>query len=163
MCIRDRTKVNCFFLSEGDKGLLDGDPGEKEATNDDNSIVALHPDTMEHLQLSYSTRILPRLPRGQSTLGSRPSFTVWPIRDPLEPVEQSPPRSRPPRRGLQRCAASPPRSRVADLPSESRPTPPRPSPPQDLVSGGNSASLEATPRQLELVTHLLTYPTDRSI
>ena len=51
-----------FLQSEGEEGLLDGDPGEEEATNDDNSVVTLHPDTMEHLQLSYSTRILPRLP-----------------------------------------------------------------------------------------------------
>ena len=52
------------------------------------------------------------------------------------------------------CATSPPRSRVGDLPSESRPTPPRPrpprpSPPRGLGSGGNSASLEAIPRQME--------------
>ena len=34
---------------------------------------------------------------------------------------------------------------------------------EGLGSGGNSASLEATPRQLELATHLLTGPSDRSI
>ena len=50
------------FLRSKGEGLLDGDPGEEEATIDDNSVVALHPDTMEHLQLSHSTWILPRLP-----------------------------------------------------------------------------------------------------
>ena len=33
-----------------------------EATNDDNSVVALHPDTIELLQLSHNTRILSGLP-----------------------------------------------------------------------------------------------------
>ena len=37
---------------------------DHEATNDDKSVVALHPDTMEHLHLSYNTQILSRLPRG---------------------------------------------------------------------------------------------------
>ena len=51
-----------FFRSEGEKGLLDSDPGEKEVTNDDNSVIALHPDTIKFLQLSYNTQILSRLP-----------------------------------------------------------------------------------------------------
>ena len=51
-----------FFRSEGKKGLLDGDPGEEEATNDDNSVIALHPDTIQLLQLTYNTQILSRLP-----------------------------------------------------------------------------------------------------
>ena len=48
--------------SEGEKGLLDGDPGEEEATNDDNSVVTLHLDTMRLFQLFHSTQILSRLP-----------------------------------------------------------------------------------------------------
>ena len=54
-----------FLRSEGKEGLLDGDPREEEvteATNDDNSVVALHPDTIELLQLSHNTRILSGLP-----------------------------------------------------------------------------------------------------
>jgi len=37
---------------------------DHEATNDDHSVVALHPDTMELLQLFHGTQILPRLQRG---------------------------------------------------------------------------------------------------
>ena len=47
-----------FLRSKGEEGLLDGDPGEEEvaeSTNDDNSVVALHSDTMELFQLSHST------------------------------------------------------------------------------------------------------------
>jgi hypothetical protein len=75
----------------------------------------------------------------QYALRSRPSSTVRPIRGSLEPVERSSPRSRPPRRGLQWCTASPPRSRVADLPSESRPTPPRSRPPSTDGASNPSA------------------------
>ena len=49
-----------FFQSEGEKGLLSGDPREKETTNDDNSVIALHPDTIKLLQLSYNIQILSR-------------------------------------------------------------------------------------------------------
>ena len=42
-----------------------------EATNDDNSVVALHPDTMELFQLSHSTRIISRSQR--SPIRTRPT------------------------------------------------------------------------------------------
>ena len=80
-------RLTVFLRSEGE-GLLDGDPGEEEATNDDNSVVALHPDTMELLQLFHSTPDPLQVPKeAQYILGSCPSFTVRPIRGPLEPVE----------------------------------------------------------------------------
>jgi len=63
-------------------------------------------------------------------------------------VQLPPPRSRPPRRGPRKRIAPPPRSTVAGLPSGER---------------TNSASLEATPRLTELVTHLLTCPSDKCI
>jgi len=59
-------------------------------------------------------------------------YSVRPIRTPLEPARRSPPRSRAPRRGPRPRTASPPRLRVASLPSRER---------------IDSASLEATPRQ----------------
>ena len=49
-----------FLRSEGEEGLLNGDPREEEATNDDNSVVTLHPDTMEIIQLFHSTQIFSR-------------------------------------------------------------------------------------------------------
>jgi hypothetical protein len=42
-----------------------------EATNDDNSVVALHPDTMELFQLSHSARILSRSQK--SPIRTRPT------------------------------------------------------------------------------------------
>ena len=56
---------------------------------------------------------------------------MWPIRTPLRPTEQSPPRSRAPPGTLDRVNTSPPRSRTADLPSSGWPI---------------SASLEAVSR-----------------
>ena len=80
-----------------------------EATNDDNSVVALHPDTMKLFQLSHSIRILPRLPKKPNPYSVHgPAPRCGPSEAPLEPAEQSPPRSR-----------------VGALPSENRPTPPR--------------------------------------
>ena len=55
LCSHGELRQTVFLRSEGEEGLLDGDPGEEEATNDDNSVVTLHPDTVEHPQLSYST------------------------------------------------------------------------------------------------------------
>ena len=66
-----------FFQSEGEKGLLDGDPGEKEATNDDNSVIALHPDTIKLLQLSYNTQSPfqdPKKPSPHSAYGPPPRY-----------------------------------------------------------------------------------------
>jgi hypothetical protein len=51
-----------FLRSEREEGLLDRDPVEEEATNDDNSVITMHPDTIELLQLSHSTWILSKLP-----------------------------------------------------------------------------------------------------
>ena len=48
----DEPRQAVFLRSEGEEGLLDGDHGEEEAANDGNSVVTLHPDTMEHLQSS---------------------------------------------------------------------------------------------------------------
>ena len=48
LCSHTEPGPTVFLRSEGEEGLLDSDPGEEEATNDDNSVVALHPDTMEH-------------------------------------------------------------------------------------------------------------------
>jgi hypothetical protein len=80
---------------------------------------------MEHLQLPCSTQILSRSHKAQYTLGPWASSAVRPIRGPLEPAKQSPLRSRLPRRGPRQRTTPPPRSRVADLPSEGRPSPPR--------------------------------------
>ena len=60
----DEPRRTVFLRSEGEKGLLYGDPEEEEATNDDNSVVTLHPDTMEFLQLFHSTHILSWSQRG---------------------------------------------------------------------------------------------------
>ena len=57
-------RLTVFLRTEGEEGLLGGDPGEEEVTNDDYSVVAPHPDTMEFLQLSYSTQIIFRSQRG---------------------------------------------------------------------------------------------------
>ena len=73
-------------------------------------------------------------------------YTAHP--NPLEPAEQSPPRSMPPRRSPRQRPAPQLRSRVENLPSGER---------------TNSASLEAAPRLTELVTHLLTRPSDKGI
>jgi len=136
-----------------------------EVTNDDNSVVALHPDAME---LFHGTQILSRLRRGPTR--TRPMAR---LRSTARP---RPPRSRgtsfalleAPRRGLERGAQSPSRPRVGDLPSESRLTPlhsrpPRPSPPRGLGSGGKLRLARGHPRQTEQATHLLTRPTDRGI
>ena len=64
------------------------------------------------------------------TLGPRPSSTVQPLRP---AVEQTPPRSRAPRRDPSKGRQSPTRSR-----------PPRPRPPWGLGTGENSASLDTT-------------------
>ena len=39
-----------------------------KATNDDNSVATLHPDTMKHLQLFRGAQILSRFQRGPNTL-----------------------------------------------------------------------------------------------
>ena len=62
----------------------------------------------------------------------RPKYTVRPIHTPLEPAGQSPPRSRASRRDPRRRPASPPRSRVASLPSREK---------------IDSTSFEVTPRR----------------
>jgi hypothetical protein len=94
-----------------------------EATNDDNSAVALHPDTMELFQLSHSIRILPRLPNKPNPYSVHgPAPRCGPSEAPLEPAEQSPPRSR-----------------VGALPSENRPTPPRSRPPSTDGISNSSA------------------------
>jgi hypothetical protein len=70
---------------------------DDEATNDDNSVVALHPDTMELLQIFYNTQIHSGHPKKpKNALSPRPTSAVRPIRGPLEPAKQSLPRSRPP-------------------------------------------------------------------
>ena len=79
-------RLIAFLRSEEEEGLLDGDPGEEEATNDDNSIVTLHPDTMEFLQLSYSTRILPKFPKRPNTyLAHDPAPWYGPSEAPSNP------------------------------------------------------------------------------
>ena len=59
----DEPRRAVFLQSEREERLLDGDPGKEEATNDDNSIVTMHPNTMELLLLSHSTQILSRSPK----------------------------------------------------------------------------------------------------
>ena len=155
-------------LIRREEELLDGDPGEEEATNYDNFVITLHPDTMEHLQLSYSTRILPRLPRGpihtwlaaqlHGTAHPRPPPTYGTISASLEASPLRPPavhrvstslEDRGPTLGERASSA------LLEAPSTEPSAGPR--------LGGNSASLEATPRQMELATHLLTRPSDRGI
>jgi len=104
-----------FLRSEGKEGLLDG-------PNSPNNTKSPLQDPKRS--------------------NSQPSSAVRPVRTPLRPAEQSLPRSRPPHRDPRHRSASPPHSRVADLPSGER---------------TNFASLEAIPQQTELVTHLLTH------
>ena len=66
---------------------------------------------------------VPERPYPHSAYG--PVLRYGPSEAPLEPAEQSPLRSRPPRRGPRQCTTSLPRSRVTDLPSEGRPSLPR--------------------------------------
>ena len=98
--------LTVFLRSEGERGLLDGDPREEEiaeATNDDNSVVTLHPDILELLQLSHSTQILSRSQRSQ--IRARPTAR---LNDAAHP---SPPRTR----GATSASleASPPRPQAA--------------------------------------------------
>ena len=51
---------------------------------------------------------------------TRPTYTVRPVRTPLEPAGRSPPRSRAPRRGPRQLPLPSLRSRVANLPSGKR-------------------------------------------
>ena len=90
---------------------------------------------------AYSLLLIQRKVKDSKRPNTQPTSTVRPIRNPLEPAERSPLRSRPPRRDPRQRTAAPPRSRVADLPSGQH---------------ANSASLEATPRQTELAICRLT-------
>jgi len=44
-----KPRLTTSLRFEGEEGLLHSDPGEEKVTNDDNSVVTLHPDTMEFL------------------------------------------------------------------------------------------------------------------
>ena len=65
LCSHGEPRQAVFLRSKGEEGLLDGDPGEEEATNDDNFVVTLHPDTIEHPHPSCGAQILSRSQRGQ--------------------------------------------------------------------------------------------------
>ena len=59
-----------------------------EATNDDNSIVTLHPDTVEHLQLFRSAQILSKFQRGlKHPLVHGPTPMYGPSEAPSQPTE----------------------------------------------------------------------------
>jgi len=123
--------------SEGKEGLLDGDPGEEEATNNDNSVVALHPDILELLQLSHSAQILSK--SQGSPIRTRPTAQ---LRGTAHPRPHSNPRNH-----LRLARGHPAKASSNALITASlegrRPTL-EPSPPRGLGSRGNSASLEAT-------------------
>ena len=115
--------------------------------------------THEGLQSPPDRKERKGLKEAHFALGPRPGSTVQPIRTPLEPAEQSPPRSRSPCRGPRQHPAPPLRSRVANLPSGKHANSAR-SRVTSLPSGKriNSVSLEATSRRKGQTAHPLTCP-----
>jgi len=140
-----------------------------EATNDDNSVVTLHPDTMGLLQLLMNgAQILARLRRGpihtRPTAQLRGMAHLRPLRTHRAisaSLEASPPR--PP--AAHHISASP-EGRKPTLERQANSASfetPSAEPSVGPRLGGKLRLTRGHPRQTERATHLLIHPTDRGI